>query len=327
MQLNKTNIKGLYLTNEGKAWHKSAKREIPATTNGKVRFNGKLYDLQKIIDFSQSNTTKNKGAKPKPAVKKGVSITELQTQGFRKTKISGLFITNNGKGYNVNTKKSLSIVVGKIIVNGKAYNVSKLILETFCKIAVRSGQINFKNGNDQDFYFENIEYKSTIKQLPPSEVDLIQCIRLYFEVDKKLKRSNILFKYYLNEIALKRGFIYLNKDTDFSLFLEWLKPFNLNQTKAIISEKHGYTVRNATNTINKYLAMLVNECLQDQENGLLEVKDFLKPKPTKTQKLKEAQKSVNEMGLNIKIPLRKPSQKEQLKKFLSNDTNKPKKTN
>jgi len=37
----------------------------------------------------------------------------------------------------------------------------------------------------------------------------------------------------------------------------------------------------------------------------LKVKEF-KPKPlTKTQKLKELQKSVNESGLNIKIPLRK----------------------
>lgn len=298
--LIKTSIKGLFLTIDGKAWHKSAKREIPATTNGKVRFNGKMYDFQKLLI-----ETKPKTRKTKPAVKKSVSIRELQKQGFRKTKISGLYITNNGLCYNSISKRSLTIIKGKITINGKAYNIAKVILETFCKIPIRSGQITFKNDNDKDFYFENLEYTSTLKQIAPNETDIIQCIRLYFEVDKKLTRSNILFKYYLNEIALKRGFIYIHKGNDFSIFLEWLKPFRLNQSKAEISKKSNYSKTNGTNAINKYFAMLVNECLQDQKNGILEVKDLLKPKPTKTQKLKEAQKLANEMGLNIKIPLRK----------------------
>lgn len=308
MELNKTKIKGLYLTNEGKAWHKTAKREIPATTTSKVRFNGKLYDLQKIIIET----------KPKPLkrlVKKSVSIRDLQKQGFRKTKITGLYITNIGLCYNYTSKKSLTTTKGKITINGKVYNVAKIILETFCKIPVRSGQINFKNGNDQDFCFENLEYKSTIKQLPPKTADLIQCIRLYFEVDKKINTSNLFFKYYLNDIAVKRGFIYLHKANDFNLFLEWLKPIFNSQSKAEISKKHGYTVRNGTNSINKYLALLVNECLQDQENGILTVKEFKPKPPTPTQKLKDLQKSVDEMGLKVKIPLRKPSTKELLNKF------------
>jgi hypothetical protein len=308
MELIKTNVKGLYLTNEGKAWHKSAKREIPATTNGKVRFNGKLYDLQKIM-------IETKPKAPKRLVKKSVSIRDLQKQGFRKTKINGLYITNTGLCYNSITKRSLAITKGKININGKAYNVAKVILETFCKIPIRNGQINFKNGNDQDFCFENLEYKSTIKQLPPKPADLIQCIRLYFEVDKKFNTSNLFFKYYLNDIVVKRGFIYLHNDNDFSLFLEWLKPIFNSQSKAEISKKQGYTVRNGTNAINKYLALLVNECLQDQENGILTVKEFKPKPPTPTQKLKDLQKSVDEMGLKVKIPLRKSSTKEVLNKF------------
>jgi hypothetical protein len=296
MELNKTNIKGLYLTNEGKAWHKSAKREIPATTNGKIRFNGKLYDLQKIM-------IENKPKEPKRPVKKGVFIRELQKLGYRKTKVSGLFITNSGLCYNSVSKRSLSIRKGKITINGNAYNVAKLILETFCKIPIRNGQINFKNGNDKDFYFENLEYKSTIKQLPPKPVDLIQCIRFYFEVDKKLTTSDILFKYYLNEIAVKRGFVYLHKDNDFILFLEWLKPFGQNQSKATISKNHNYSTINGTNAINKYLALLVNECFRDFENGILKLKEF-KPKPPRkksnAQILKEFRKDFEHLD-NVKI--------------------------
>jgi hypothetical protein len=310
MELNKTKIKGLYLTNEGKAWHKTAKREIPATTNGKVRFNGKLYDLQKIMIETKPKVLK-------PSIKKSFTIREIQKQGFRKTNIIGLYIANNGLCYNYTSKKSLTITKGKITINGKVYNLAKIILETFCKIPVRSGQINFKNGNDQDFCFENLEYKSTIKQLPPKPADLIQCIRLYFEVDKKINTSNLFFKYYLNDIAGKRGFIYLHKANDFNLFLEWLKPIFNSQSKAEISKKHGYTVRNGTNAINKYLALLVNECLQDQENGKLTVKEFKPKPPTPTQKLKDLQKSVDEMGLKVKIPLRKSSTKEVLNKFKS----------
>lgn len=308
MELNKTNIKGLYLTNEGKAWHKSAKREIPATANGKVRFNGKLYDLQKIMIESKAKAQKQ-------PVKKIRFIRELQKQGFRKTKINGLYITNNGLCYNSVSKRSLSIRKGKITINGNAYNIAKLILETFCKIPIRNGQISFKNGNDKDFYFENLEYKSTIKQLPPKPANLIQCIRFYFEVDKKLTTSDILFKYYLNEIAVKRGFVYLHKDNDFILFLEWLKPFGQNQSKATISKNHNYSTINGTNAINKYLVMLINECQQDFESGKLKVKEFKPKPPTKTQKLRNLQKSVNEMGLSVKIPLRKPSTNELLNKF------------
>lgn len=297
--LKKTSIKGLFLTIEGKPWHKSAKREIPATTNGKIRFNGKIYDLQKLII-----ETKPKTPKTKPTVKKNVSIREIQKQGFRKTKISGLYITNNGLCYNSISKRSLTITKGKITINGKAYNIAKVILETFCKITIRSGQITFKNGNDKDFFFENLEYTTTIKQTTPNETELIQCIRLYFEVDKKITYSNILFKYYLNEIVVKRGFTNLHTGKDFDLFLDWLKPFRI-QNKAEISRKHNTSTTNGTNDINKYLAMLVNECLQDQENGILTIKDFV-PKPmTATAKIKKANEDLKKLGSKVQIPLRK----------------------
>ena len=295
--LIKTSVKGLFLTIEGKAWHKSAKREIPATQSGKIRFNGKLYDLQKLV-------IESKPKEPKQPIKKSVSIRELQKQGFRKTSIKGLYVTNNGICYNSASKRKLTIRKGKITVNGKAYNVAKIILETFCKIPMRNGQTIFKNGDEKDFYFENLEYTTTIKQTAPNEIDLIQCIRLYFEVDKKLTRSNILLKFYLNEILQKRGFTNLHTGKDFDLFLDWLKPFAIHN-KAEISRKHNTSLTNCNNAINKYLTLLVNDCLQDQENGILKVLNFTQKPLTATQKIKKYNETLQEMGMTARIPLRK----------------------
>jgi len=317
IQLNKTSIKGLYLTNEGKAWRNDLKIEIKPTINGKIRFNGKLYDLQKIIKRTSQKPQKTINSKQQPPVKKAVSIRELQRQGFKKTKISGLYLTNKGLCYNSTSKRNLTITNGKTTINGKAYNVAKIILETFCKIPVRSGQINFKNGNNKDFSFENLEYKSTIKQPPPVATDLIKCIRFYFEVDKNFTTSNILYKYYLYEIIKIRGFNLKYKSIDFDLFLEyvktdfWILSNNQNNTFA----KFNYTATNGKNAINKYLNLLVNECLQDFENGLLHLKEFAPKPPTKTQKLKELQKLINESGFNIKVSLRKQSVKEVFNRY------------
>lgn len=322
--IKKTGIKGLYLTTDGKAWHKSSKCEIKATLNGKIRFNGKIYDLQKLINWSNQKPTNNKATKTKLSIKKGISIVELQKQGFKKTKIKGLYVSNKGLCYNYITKRNLNITNGKITINSKAYNLAKIILETFCKIPTRSGQVIFINGNDKDFDFENLEYKSTIKEPIPVAADLIKCIRFYFEVDKNLNTKSLLTKYYLYEIIKIRGFNLKYKGIDFDLFLEYSKNdfYIFSNNQKTVFDNFNYTATNGKNAINKYLNLLICECLQDFDNELLKVKDF-KPKPlTKTQKLKALQKSVNEIGLNVKIPLRKPSVKETLNKYLKQTQNK-----
>jgi len=306
--IKKTHVKGLYLTNDGKAWHKSSKCEIKPTTSGKIRFNGKLYDLQKLINLSGQNVPKTKVSKAKQQTKKAVSIRELQKDGFKKTKISGLYISKDGKAYNYNSKRNLTPTTkGTIIIDSKAYNLSKLILETFANIPVRSGQIYFTNGNDNDFSLLNVAYKSTIKEPLPVDSDLIKCIRLYFEVDKKFKKSNLLFKYYLNEIAVKRGFLFLHTGKGFDLFKEWL-TFDLTiKSNSIynLSLKNGFSARNGQNEIYKYLNLLITGCLQDFENRTLKLKDFKRKPPTKTQRLKAKQKALDELGINLKLTSRK----------------------
>lgn len=234
------------------------------------------------------------------------TIRELQSKGYEKTSINGLFLTNKGKAYNYTTKREINPTAkGMIVFNGKQCNLSKLILETFKKIPVRSGQTVFLNGDNRDFDFTNLQYSTGIHYVAPSETDIINCVRLYFEVRKNLTRNDILFKDYLNQVAQIRGFIFLHKGNDFNLFLDWLKPFLQSQSKAKISEKHGYTVRNGTSIINKYLAMLVNECLQDQKNGLLAIKPFAAKPLTATQKIKRTNETLKKMEFNSKIPLRK----------------------
>jgi hypothetical protein len=233
-----------------------------------------------------------------------MTIKELQSKGFKKTTVKGLFLNENGKVYNHTTGNDIKPrSTGKVIINGKEYNLLKLILETFGKMPIRTGKILFLNGNYRDLYYKNLVYAVGPHSKAPTETNIINCIRLYFAVEKKFNRNNIFYKSNLEYIATKRGFIHLHGKNDFDLFLEWIKP--LSQSKPEISKKHGYTVRNGTNAINKYLVLLVNECLQDQKNGLLQIIDFT-PKPlTATEKNKKTNETLKNMGSKVKIPLRK----------------------
>lgn len=233
-----------------------------------------------------------------------MTIKELQSKGFKKTTVKGLFLTNNGKAYNYTTGNDIKPrTTGKVIINGKEYNLLKLILETFEKIPVRAGKILFLNGNDKDFNYKNLAYAVGTHYKAPTETSIINCIRLYFAVEENFNRNNVFYKSHLEYIATKRGFIHLHGNNDFNLFLEWIKP--LSQSKPEISKTHGYSVRNGTNAINKYLLLLVNECLQDQKNELLQIIDF-KPKPlTATETNKKTNETLKNMGSKVKIPLRK----------------------
>jgi hypothetical protein len=249
---------------------------------------------------------------------KNLSVRELQNQGFKKTKIKGLYVSHSGKALNTVTGHELKPQKkGFIVFNKKQYNLAKLILETFFNIPIRTGRIKFKNNNTQDFSSANVEYKSTIDKPPPNPTDLIKCIRLYFEVDKGLKLKNPLSKHYLNEVIKFRGFESRFKELDFKMFLEYMQTeyIYLSKNQNFIFEKYGFSRTSGKNAINKYLNLLIDECLQDLEKGILKVKSFKQKPLTKTQRLKEIQKTANESGLNIKLPLRKQSTKEVLNKF------------
>ena len=101
------------------------------------------------------------------------------------------------------------------------------------------------------------------------------------------------------------------------MFLDYFKNdyYILSDSQNTVFDKFNYTAINGKNAINKYLNLLINECLQDFDNGLLKVKDFKPKPPTKTDKLRALQKKVNDYGFNVKIPLRKKSNKEILRDY------------
>ena len=207
-------------------------------------------------------------------------VSELKKQGFKRTSIKGLYITNTGKGFNINTGNVLKETNGKISFNKKAYNAAKLVLEAFLKTPLRGGYINFKNGNKKDFHYLNLEYKTTINQYAPKEADLIKCIRLYFNVDKDFHSKSLLFKYYIYQVSLIRGFDIRTKKTKGSiLFFDWLNVGINGKNKNIyhLSIKHGFTATNGKNEVYKYYNLLVNEVLEDYKKGILKVKDFYIP--------------------------------------------------
>ncbi len=213
-------------------------------------------------------------------VKSNPKVRDLNKLGYKRTSIKGLYISNEGKAYNYTTHRDLKNNRGRLTFNKKEYNLAKLVLETFCETPIRGGCINFIDGNKTNFLYSNLEYSTTPIQYAPTETDLIICIRLYFNVDKKFHSKSFLFKYYLHQISLKRGFdIRTEKTKGAILFFDWLNFMFTGESKNIykLSLKQGFTATNGKNEVYKYYNLLINETLQDFEKGLLQLKEFSTP--------------------------------------------------
>lgn len=146
-------------------------------------------------------------------------------------------------------------------------------------------------------------------EIAPPEKQIIFCISLYFSIPKKFNRSISLFKIYLNEIAEKRSYLDKIKDaTQKSIFKIYLTS---KKTKREISVSETNKSTSGVYLINRNLQNLVNEIMQDFESGLLKVQP-IKKKPTKRDMIRKLNEDLQKIGYDIKIPLRKPSQREYL---------------
>lgn len=146
----------------------------------------------------------------------------------------------------------------------------------------------------------------------PAEKDIIFCISLYFAIHPKFNRSEISYKFYLNNIAIKRNFLLLiNNPKEREIFTSFL---NDQKSKVQISKDLTNHTTKGVYIINKNLKLLVSAILQDHKNGLLEVKEYKKP-PTKREINRKANEYLKKIGSSIRIPLRKPSAKEAFKKW------------
>lgn len=152
----------------------------------------------------------------------------------------------------------------------------------------------------------------------PAEKDIIFCISLYFAIHPKFNRSEILYKFYLNNIAIKRNFLLsINNTKEREILTSFL---NDQKSKLQISKDLTNHTTKGVYLINKNLQLIVSAILQDHKNGLLEVRQYQKPQ-TQREKNRKANEYLKKIGSSVRIPLRKPSAKEALKKWQK--TNQP----
>ncbi len=81
----------------------------------------------------------------------------IQTQIFYQTALKEISVTKAGTVRNNKTGKLLTVGErGYFILNQKPHNLPKLQLQTFQKIPIKSGRINFIDGDKNNYHFENI---------------------------------------------------------------------------------------------------------------------------------------------------------------------------
>lgn len=154
------------------------------------------------------------------------------------------------------------------------------------------------------------------KTIPaPAEKDLVFCISLYFAIPPKFNRNSILFLYYLKQVALIHGTFSESKDTPETLiFRDWL---DRKGSKLALSKQYYNHTRKGVNIINKQLTKIVASARKLYDLGFLKVKEYKAPVKRDS---REERKRINElaekMGLSVRVPLRKLSKKERLRKAL-----------
>lgn len=154
------------------------------------------------------------------------------------------------------------------------------------------------------------------KTIPaPKESEIIFTISLYFAVPPKFNRNSILFLYYLKRVTLIHGTFYKDKESPEALiFRDWLDG---KGSKLELSKQYYNHTRKGANIINKQLTEIVASARKLYDSGFLKVKEYKAPVKRGS---REERKRINElaekMGLSVRVPLRKLSKKERLRKAL-----------
>lgn len=157
--------------------------------------------------------------------------------------------------------------------------------------------------------------KNTPQIKPPTQKEIRFCISLYFGVPETFTHHDVLFRFYLKEITRYRNFIKKVNKADQVIFSEYINSV-IPISKMELSKKYynGNTYK-GQKVINKYLSLLVSEIMKDYENGLLQVQPYQKP-PTKREQARKMNEYLKSKGMNIKIPLRRKSQRELINEAL-----------
>jgi len=242
----------------------------------------------------------------------------LNEKGYKRIPtLTGLFLNANGQIYDLNTRKELKPTSkNHIIVGSKYLNLPKLVLLTFKKEQIRSGQIRYIDGNRCNLNPQNLEYATKYNNEKNSinHEHLKTAIRCYFAVENRYNTKDcVLTRMYLMEIINCRLFyIEYSKRPYIDIFICYME--GITNSRAMVAKEHKICVRDCNYIVNDFTNLLINDVLHDLQAGILTVKDYYKKK-TKTEQIRETNEYLKRMGYKP-LRLRKKSAKEKTKEYL-----------
>jgi hypothetical protein len=209
---------------------------------------------------------------------------ELKERGFKPSiDFPDIWINSNGVVYSF-TKKAILKPNNRNLVemgNGSYLNVPKAILQAFTGQKIRKrANIIYVDGNKNNLSPQNIRYIRVLPHKPIviNQIELIQAIRCYFEVEEGFNSKSILLKTYLALIAENTGFNQRYKEEPYyKLFTDYLK---INASFNSIARLNNIGVRDCRQIVNTYINELINSILSQLKKNILTLKPYLTKKST-----------------------------------------------
>ena len=268
--------------------------------------------------MKQLKKSMNRKPQPKPQpIKRREMCRILNKKGYKRVPtFPNLFLNDNGNIYNLSTGKELKPTPkGHVIVNSQYLSLPKLVLLTFKKEQIRSGQIKYIDGNKRNLNPQNLQY---VTQYPDSNKinyeRLKIAIQCYFEVGKQYNvKDYTLTRIYLKSIIERRCFYmdYANR-AGMDIFKSYMN--DITNSRAKVAKVYDIPVKDCDFIVNDFTNLLINDILIDLEIGILTAKEYHKPK-TQTQTIREINEYRKSVGHAL-LPLRKSSDKEKINKYL-----------
>ncbi|PQA92750.1 hypothetical protein SAMN05421796_11066 [Chryseobacterium piscicola] len=185
---------------------------------------------------------------------------------YCKTSLKDIAVSNTGSVKNLKTNQILKISKrGYFTYNSKPISIVKLMLETFKDIKIRTGQIKFIDGNDQNFFVENIEYKTKLQKISrPSETAILEIIKYYFGSNAKINIKDVFnYRMQLKTVLDLRDFFKTHKSSLFIEIFEDYFSFHL-PSFSNLAKRNNVTVNDARRTVYFFLNKLIEDCYSDK---------------------------------------------------------------
>ena len=184
---------------------------------------------------------------------------------YFKTSLKGIVISKTGSVKNSKNNQILKVSKrGYFSYSEKSVNLAKLMIQTFKGIKIRTGQICFRDGNEENFNIENIDYKTKLQKVnKPSETAIINIIKYYFGRNEEINIKDVFrYRMQLKLILDQRNFFKTYKQTlNINVFEDY---FSMHYPGLIaLSKRNNITVNDAKRTVYFFLNKLIEDCISD----------------------------------------------------------------